>query len=82
MLPTVTCLRCYSMVSPNFAYVINQEGEGDVVDGGLPQENHEAHDGNLRTIQSVSNFRRSSPQRNSIRRNAWMRSSLRRAPMR
>ena len=69
------------MDSPNFAYVINQEGEGDVADSGLPQENHEAPDGNLRTIQS-SNFRRTSPQRNSIRRNAWMRSSLRRAPIR
>ena len=66
------------MDSPNYAYVIDQEGERDVVDRGLREAGNES---NLRPIQSASNFRRTSPQRNSIRRNAWMRSSLRRAPL-
>ena len=68
----------FSMDSPNYAYMIEQEGESDVVDRGLRQAGNET---NLRPIQSASNFRRTSPQRNSIRRNAWMRSSLRRAPI-
>ena len=60
------------MESQHYAYL--QEDERDVVDGTAIQN------GNLRSIQSASSFRRTSPQRNSIRRNAWMRSSLRKGP--
>lgn len=62
-----------SMESPNYAYIL--ESDRDVVDGT------EIQNGNLRSIQSASSFRRTSPQRNSIRRNAWMRSSLRKGPV-
>ena len=62
------------MDSPNYAYEIEQEDERDISDRRLA---HATTETELR-----QNFRRSSPQRNSISRNAWMRSSLRRAPMR
>ena len=64
-----------SMESPNYAYMLGSDR--DVVDSVERQNGNES---NLRSIQSASSFRRTSPQRNSIRRNAWMRSSLRKGP--
>ena len=63
------------MESPNYAYMLGSDR--DVVDRVERQNGNEP---NLRSIQSASSFRRTSPQRNSIRRNAWMRSSLRKGP--
>jgi hypothetical protein len=69
-------LVLFSMDSPNYSYMID-EGDRDVVDRAARQgENKD----NLRTSESAQNFRRTSPHRNSIRRNAWMRSSLRKGP--
>ena len=70
-------LVLFSMDSPSYSYMID-EGDRDVVDRAVRQgENRD----NLRTTESAPNFRRTSPHRNSIRRNAWMRSSLRKGPI-
>ena len=67
-------LVLFSMDSPNYSYMIN-EGDRDVVDRAVRQQGENRD--SLRTTEGAPNFRRTSPHRNSIRRNAWMRSSLR-----
>ena len=68
----------FSMESPNFPYLM--EGcDIDVVDRA---EKPCSNENSLRSIECASNFRRTSPQRNSIRTKAWMRSSLRKGPLR
>jgi len=66
-----------NMESPNFPYMI-EGSDRDVVDrAGRPS----GKENNLRSIESASNFHRTSPQRNSIRTKAWMRSSLRKGQL-
>ena len=60
------------MDTPNYPYLM-EENDIDVDETRRPGN----FNNNLKSIENTSNFRRTSPQRNSVRRNAWMRTSLR-----
>ena len=60
------------MDTPNYPYLM-EENDIDVDETRRPGN----FDNNLKSIENTSIFRRTSPQRNSARRNAWMRTSLR-----